>query len=77
MAARKPQGLDAKGEALRLVEEGLVSPQQMLENALASMSEDDAWKMLDNHELSPRFWAEDESDFIVEMGHAIGRYDHN
>ena len=55
MAARKPQGLDAKDEALRLVEEGFVPPQQMLENALASMSDAEAWKMLDDHELSPRF----------------------
>ena len=57
MAARKPDGLNAKDEALRLVDDGSIRAETMLVCALKSMSDDEAWIMLDDNELSPRFFA--------------------
>jgi len=46
---------DPRDYALRLVEDGLVDPQSLLECALKYMSHDDVRGMLDSNELSPRF----------------------
>jgi hypothetical protein len=52
---------DPRDFALRLVEDGLVDAQSLLECALNYMSHDDVRGMLDANELSPRF-AEDEDE---------------
>lgn len=46
--------------AIDLVEQGLVSPQYLLEACLSYMSYDDVRDMLDSNELSPRFDEETE-----------------
>ena len=46
---------DPRDFALGLVEEGMVSPQLLLEACLSYMSWDDVRGMLDANELSPRF----------------------
>jgi len=46
---------DPRGYAIDLVEQGLVSPQLLLEACLSYMSWDDVRGMLDANELSPRF----------------------
>ena len=46
--------------ALDMVENGLVSADDMLLNALVYMSHDDVKGMLDANELSPRFLEENE-----------------
>lgn len=52
--------------ALDLVEQGLVSAEDLLSAALSYMSYDDVRDMLDANELSPRFDEEDDEDFISE-----------
>ena len=46
---------DPRGYVIDLVEQGLVSPQLLLEACLSYMSWDDVRGMLDANELSPRF----------------------
>ena len=46
---------DPRGYAIDLVEQGMVSPQLLLEACLSYMSRDDVRGMLDANELSPRF----------------------
>lgn len=53
---------DPRDYALRLVDEGLIDPQFLLECALKYMSHDDVRGMLDANELSPRFSEESEND---------------
>jgi hypothetical protein len=53
---------DSRDKALALVEEGLVSAEDMLVMALKYMSTDDVEDMLDANELSERFQEEDEED---------------
>ena len=48
--------------ALELVDNGVVSAEQMLTMALKYMSNDDVEDMLDCNELSERFLYEDEDD---------------
>ena len=50
--------LDSRDKALELVEEGLVSADDMLIMALKYMSTDDVEDMLDCNELSERFLEE-------------------
>lgn len=52
----------SRDEALELVENGVVSAEQMLTMALKYMSTDDVADMLDCNELSERF-REDEEDY--------------
>jgi len=52
----------SRDEALELVENGVVSAEQMLTMALKYMSTDDVADMLDTNELSARF-LEDEDDW--------------
>ena len=52
---------NSRDAALALVEEGLVSAEEMLKMALSYMSTDDVADMLDCNELSDRF-QEDEDD---------------
>jgi hypothetical protein len=52
---------NSRDAALALVEEGLVSAEEMLKMALGYMSTDDVADMLDANELSDRF-QEDEED---------------
>ena len=52
---------NSRDEALELVENGMVSAEDMLTMALKYMSTDDVADMLDNNELSERF-QEDEDD---------------
>ena len=53
---------NSRDAALALVEEGLVSAEQMLSMCLGYMSTDDVADMLDANELSERFQEEDEDD---------------
>jgi hypothetical protein len=53
---------NSRDAALALVEEGLVSAEDMLTMALKYMSTDDVADMLDANELSERFQEEEEPD---------------
>lgn len=53
---------DARDKALELVEDGMVSAENMLTMCLKYMSTDDVEDMLDANELSERF-LEDENDY--------------
>jgi len=53
---------DSRDKALGLVEEGLVSADDMLIMALKYMSTDDVEDMLDCNELSDRFTEEEDED---------------
>ena len=53
---------NSRNAALALVEEGLVSAEQMLSMCLGYMSTDDVADMLDCNELSERFQEEDEEE---------------
>jgi hypothetical protein len=53
---------NSRDAALALVEEGLVSAEDMLTMALKYMSTDDVADMLDCNELSERFQEEEEPD---------------
>jgi hypothetical protein len=53
---------DIRDKALELVEDGMVSAEDMLIMALKYMSTDDVEDMLDVNELSERF-TEEETDF--------------
>ena len=60
---------DARDEALQMVEDGLVSADDMLVMALKYMSQDDVADMLDANELSERFKEEEdehESGFMAD-----------
>jgi len=56
---RKP---DARDKALELVEEGIVSAENMLTMCLKFMSTDEVEDMLDTNELSERFLEEEEEE---------------
>ena len=60
--------------ALELVENGMVSAEQMLTMALKYMSNDDVEDMLDANELSERFMEDDEPDvdYLTELYDAFG-----
>ena len=51
---------NSRDRALELVEEGLVSAEQMLAMALAYMSTDDVEDLLDANQLSERFREEED-----------------
>ena len=51
---------DARDKALELVEEGMVSAENMLNMCLKYMSTDDVEDMLDANELSERFTEEED-----------------
>ena len=53
---------NSRDEALELVENGVVTAEQMLTMALKYMSTDDVADMLDCNELSARFMDEDDDD---------------
>tara|TARA_A200000159_G_scaffold151417_1_gene161545 strand:+ start:652 stop:840 length:189 start_codon:yes stop_codon:yes gene_type:complete len=53
---------DARDKALELVEDGMVSAENMLTMCLKYMSTDDVEDMLDANELSERF-LEEENDY--------------
>ena len=53
---------NARDKALELVENGIVSAEDMLTMALKYMSTDDVEDMLDANELSERFMDEDDFD---------------
>ena len=53
---------NARDKALELVENGIVSAEDMLTMALKYMSTDDVDDMLDANELSERFMDEDDFD---------------
>ena len=53
---------NARDKALELVENGIVSAEDMLTMALKYMSTDDVEDMLDTNELSERFMDEDDFD---------------
>ena len=57
---------DPRGYAIDLVEQGLVSPQTMLEACLSYMSWNDVRGMLDANELTPRFDEEYEDEECEE-----------
>jgi hypothetical protein len=54
---------NSRDAALALVEEGLVSAEEMLKMALGYMSTDDVADMLDANELSERFQEDDEEEY--------------
>ena len=51
---------NSRDAALAMVEDGVVSAEQMLSMCLAYMSKDDVEEMLDANELSERFLEDDE-----------------
>ena len=51
---------DSRDKALELVEDGMVSAEDMLTMCLKYMSTDDVEDMLDTNELSERFTEEEE-----------------
>ena len=53
---------NSRDAAFALVEEGLVSAEQMMTMALSYMSVDDVEEMLDANELSERFREDDEEE---------------
>jgi len=53
---------NARDKALELVENGMVTAEDMLTMALKYMSTDDVEDMLDTNELSERFMDEDDFD---------------
>lgn len=53
---------NSRDKALELVENGMVTAEQMLTMALKYMSTDDVEDMLDANELSERFMDEDDFD---------------
>ena len=53
---------NSRDAAFALVEEGLVSAEDMLSMALSYMSADDVEEMLDANELSERFREEEEDE---------------
>ena len=53
---------NSRDAAFALVEEGLVSAEQMMTMALSYMSADDVEEMLDANELSERFREEEEDE---------------
>ena len=53
---------NSRDAALALVEEGLVSAEDLLKMALSYMSTDDVADMLDCNELSDRFQEDEEED---------------
>ena len=53
---------NSRDAAFALVEEGLVSAEQMMTMALSYMSADDVEEMLDANELSERIREEEEED---------------
>ena len=57
---------NSRDAALALVEEGLVSAEDMLTMALKYMSTDDVADMLDCNELSERFQEEEEEPDVDE-----------
>ena len=54
--------LNARDKALELVEEGMVSAENMLTMCLKFMSTDEVEDMLDTNELSERFLEEEEEE---------------
>ena len=60
--------------ALELVENGMVSAEDLLTMALKYMSNDDVEDMLDCNELSERFFEDDEPDvdYLTELYDAFG-----
>jgi hypothetical protein len=67
---------NSRDAALALVEEGLVSAEQMLTMALCYMSVDDVEEMLDANELSARFHEDaDEDEYDGQPDEAQEWYD--
>ena len=53
---------DPRHYAMSLVDEGLITPDFLLQACLVYMSHDEVRDMLDANELSPRFDEDEESD---------------
>jgi hypothetical protein len=66
---------NSRDAAFALVEEGLVSAEQMLSMCLGFMSTDDVAEMLDANELSERFQEEDEDEYDGQPDEAQEWYD--
>ena len=66
---------NSRDAALALVEEGLVSAEDMLTMALKYMSTDDVADMLDANELSERFQEEEEDEYDGQPDEAQEWYD--
>jgi hypothetical protein len=66
---------NSRDAALALVEEGLVSAEDMLSMALSYMSTDDVADMLDCNELSERFQEEEEDEYDGQPDEAQEWYD--
>jgi hypothetical protein len=66
---------NSRDAALALVEEGLVSAEEMLTMCLKYMSTDDVADMLDCNELSERFLEEDEDEYDGQPDEAQEWYD--
>jgi hypothetical protein len=60
--------------ALELVDNGMVTAEDLLTMALKYMSNDDVEDMLDTNELSERFFEDDEPDvdYLTELYDAFG-----
>ena len=66
---------NSRDAALALVEEGLVSAEEMLTMCLKYMSTDDVADMLDCNELSERFQEEEDYDEEPDVDEAQEWYD--
>ena len=64
---------DFRDVALELVDNGVVSAEDLLTMALKYMSMDDVEDMLDSNELSARFFEEEpDVDYLTELYDAFG-----
>lgn len=59
---------DSRDAALALVDNGLVSAENLLMMTLKYMSTDDVADMLDCNELSERFFEDEEEDYLMDDG---------
>ena len=66
---------NSRDAALELVEEGLVSAENMLSMCLAYMSKDDVEEMLDANELTSRFQDAEEDEFDGQPDEATEWFD--
>lgn len=54
---------EATNRLYDLLEQGFISHEQVVDMCTSYMSEDDVAKMLDNNELSERFFEDEDDDF--------------
>ena len=63
------RNLNSRDKAIDLVEDGMVSAEDMMKMCLQYMSTDDVDEMLDANELSERFMEEDYAYLVQQYDH--------